>query len=427
MNNMEKTNKKYNIYTDLQIEDVNTKKFNSYIDTSDKIFEKKNYEKILLEVYRFIKEKNEETDIYEETLNTIYHILNFTTSFFLILKGEEVLFEKIINADLNLKNYLLDSGLIKLALAENRSFYLLHPELSQSNLKNILLIPINLGKEFNGVFCFVTDKKKEEIFSENFYFIEIILFSIGNYIFNKFIYNQLEENNKTSVNQKIINEQSLKYSVIGKMCFNSFHNLKNKVQILLSSFDILRKLYHDKKDEKLEKIFSILDTTIPEYSKIVKSISDTSKFILSDNESSYFEIKKFLIELNDFIRLTNAVKKNKISVDENISSAKVYFSENLLFQILIQLFIDLSEFLAGNLLIKTHELQHNLLLNIKFDFDSKNCDEKILIDENLNIKFASIRNILQLNSSNFVINLLSDNTLEFLITLPLRSSQSGKN
>ncbi len=425
---MERTQRKSNlINADLQVEDICTNKIYSYINSTDKIFEKKNYEKILLEIYRLIKEKNENIDIYNESLNTIYPILKFSNSFFLILKGEEILFEKIISTDLNLKNYLLESGLIKLAVEENKSFFLLHPELSKSNSKNILLIPINLGKEFKGVFCFVTDKKKEEIFSENFYLIEIILFSIGNYIFNKFMYNQLEDSNKTSVNLKIINEQNLKYSVIGKMCFNSFHNLKNKLQILLSSFDILRKLYNDKKDEKLVKIFSILDTTLPEYSKIIKSISDTSKFILSDNESSYFEIKKFLIELDDFIRLTNAVKKIKISVDENISSAKVYFSENLLFQILIQLFIDLAEFLSGDLLIKTHELQHNLLLNIRFGFDSKNCDKKILIDENLNSKFVAIRNILQLNSSNFVINLLSDNTFEFLITLPLRSSQSGKN
>lgn len=424
---MERTNRKYNLdNTEFEIEDIGTKKIYSYIDTSDKIFEKKNYEKILLEIYRLIKEKNN-NDIYIESLNRIYHILNFTTSFFMILKGEEVLYQKIINADLYLRNYLIESGLIKLAIEENKSFFLLHPELSKSDSRNILLIPINLGKEFSGLFCFVTDKKKEEIFSENFYMVEIILFSIGNYMFNKFMYNQLEEINNTSVNQKVISEQNLKYSVIGKMCFNSFHNLKNKVQILLSSFDILRKLHHVRKDEKLEKIFSILDTTIPEYSKVIKSISDTSKFILSKNESTYFEIKKFLIEFIDFIRLTNAVRRIKISVDENISNAKIYFSENLLFQILIQLLMDLDEFLSGNLYIKTYELQHNLLLNIRFDFDLRNNDEKILIDENLNSKFAVIRNILQINSSNFVINLLSDNTLEFLITLPLRSSQSGKN
>lgn len=424
---MERTNRKYNLdNTEFKTEDIGTKKIYSYIDTSDKIFEKKNYEKILLEIYRLIKEKNN-NDIYIESLNRIYHILNFTTAFFMILKGEEVLYQKIINADLYLRNYLIESGLIKLAIEENKSFFLLHPELSKSDSRNILLIPINLGKEFSGLFCFVTDKKKEEIFSENFYMVEIILFSIGNYMFNKFMYNQLEEINNTSVNQKVINEQNLEYSVIGKMCFNSFHNLKNKVQILLSSFDILRKLHHDRKDEKLEKIFSILDTTIPEYSKVIKSISDRSKFILSKNESTYFEIKKFLIEFIDFIRLTNAVKRIKISVNENISNAKIYFSENLLFQILIQLLMDLDEFLSGNLYIKTYELQHNLLLNLRFDFDLRNYDEKILIDENLNSKFAAIRNILQINSSNFVINLLSDNTLEFLITLPLRSSQSGKN
>lgn len=425
---MERTQRKSNIInTDSLVEDICTNKIYSYINSTNKIFEKKNYEKILLEIYRLIKDKNENIDIYNELLNTIYPILNFSNSFFLILTGEKILFEKIISTDLNLKNYLLESGLIKLAVEENKSFFLLHPELSQSNLKNVLLIPVNLGKEFKGVFCFVTDKTKEGIFSENFYLIEIILFSIGNHLFNKFMNSYLEELNKLSENQKVINEQSLKYSVVGKMCFNSFHNLKNKVQILVSSFDILRKLSEGRKDERLEKIFSILETTIPEYSKIIKSISDTSKFILSENESSYFEIKKFIIKLLEFIRLTNAVKKIKISMDDNFSDAKIYFSENLLFQILIQLFMDLDEFLTGNLIFKSYELQNNLLLNLRFVFDLTKDINDFLIDEKLSSKFAGIRDILHINSSSFVINLLNDRTLEFLIKLPLRSSQSDKN
>ncbi|MGB9664268.1 MAG: hypothetical protein ACPL25_05025 [Ignavibacteria bacterium] len=336
----------------------------------------------------------------------------------------ELVFEQKDNFDSEIVSFLFDGGIINLSLNEKRSLiveYFQH--LNKDTSKNLLIIPVVLSDKTFLVFCLLISDERIDIFNSIFPLIEMLFNHSGSYIINKI----LEIKRKKLQEKYLILEENLvqesSYSTAGKLCIKSFHSLKNKTQIIVSSFNLLKKLVDGKDDERLEKIFTILDNEIPEFSRSIKLISDYSKTLVSESKPVYFEFDRLINNLQDIFNASGIGNNLKFNFQTKISRSKIFGFNQKLLQAFSLLFLEFFNIGIQEINFSNEEDENRLTLKLNINFKSETSNELgDLLDEKSNIKFVRIINLFRQNSCN-VITKSGDGYYEVVISIPKRSSQ----
>jgi hypothetical protein len=369
---------------------------------------------------------------YESFIQKLLSVINKVIkiegySIFSKIKDEKLL-EANENFDLQIQKYLLDGGLIQLSLNEKRSLLIDYEEQSdESNSKKLLIIPVVFSENAFIIFCLLVLGSKSEIFNSIFPIIEVQFNLAGSYLLNRLIDNENKKLMSTlSLVEKNIHEE-LSYSTAGKICLKSFHSLKNKTQIIVSSFNLLTKLMNEINDERIEKIFGILSKEIPEFARSIKLISDFSKTLISNSKPVYFEFDRFVDDLKNIYEITGISKNLKINFVSKISRSKFFGYTQKLFQAFLLILFELSSIGLEELYIDNEEDENKLRIKLNFPLvDGIKENVKCLLDEKSNVKFARIKNLFEQNSCSLITN-SGNEYFEIIISIPKRSSQFKQN
>ncbi len=291
---------------------MNTERLNTQYSQDDKDLQslnQLNVQKQLLpskafnltgEVFQLINEINNliKTDLQTENLinqviQKINKLIQYGGYFIAVYSDNKIIFEKFENSNYRIREYLDSSGVLKLAVEEKRSLIIANPDYDLENpSSNLLIIPVLESIKLYVVFVFEINSERTEVFNRYFQFVELIFTILGQRILNQIIANQNMELKKIIEKEDGLNSIEMNYSTVGKLCLKSFHKLKNKTQIVISSFNLLQKLI-PQKDERIEKIFEILNKEAPEFTKTIKSLSELSKVITTNRKPYILNLKKY--------------------------------------------------------------------------------------------------------------------------------------
>lgn len=397
-----------------------TKKQNKQINNQNySIFE---YEisSLVNEINNIIKKELKIEEQIEQVFLTISKVIKYKSYFVSVYENENLFYEYFNNCDNGLRDRLKDYGMIKIASEEKKSLIIPDPENNQNkDVETFLIISVFSKENLKTIFCINVEGERTEFINNKFSLIEMILNLLSYSILVNLTYetNKLLKSEITQKENFIKNE--LSFSAVGKICSKSFHNLKNRTQVLVTSFNLLQKLIPNQFDERLDKIFSILNKEIPEFSRAIKGISEFSRNILSTNTLMYFEFDRLIYEVLDFLKISGIDNTLKLEV-KNLTQSKIFGYYNKLSQAILLLIMELINMGINDLKLSTNEdaLRVNLKLHIHTD------DKQVinLLNESSNINFVQIKSLFKSNACN-VFSKNFENYIEIMVSLPKRSSQ----
>ncbi|MCX8056285.1 MAG: hypothetical protein N3F03_01585 [Ignavibacteria bacterium] len=359
-------------------------------------------------------------EITEQVFQKIQRLLSYKSYFIDIFYKGSLVFEFMKDCEISFKEMLRDYGVIKIAIEEKRSLFINNP-IKQNNdeEESILIIPVTTDNFSNIIFGIVVEGKRDEYFQQYFVLFELIFNALANSLLTKIIDKENGMLRSILKEKDFVIKEELNYSTVGKICLRSFHSLKNRTQVIVSSFNLLQKLIIDSTDQKLEKIFSILNKEIPDFTKSIKMISEISKNLISEKSPMYFEIDRFIFEIKEFIDVSGIANNFEIII-EHLSKSKIYGNYDKLFQAFLLLIMELYEEGCSKIFVSTIEdaLRINLSLNIQVSDKSLNN----LLKENSNINFVQIKGLFKQNNCTLITKNAQDK-IEILISIPKRSSQ----
>lgn len=418
---------------------MNTERLNTQYSQDDKDLQslnQLNVQKQLLpskafnltgEVFQLINEINNliKTDLQTENLinqviQKINKLIQYGGYFIAVYSDNKIIFEKFENSNYRIREYLDSSGVLKLAVEEKRSLIIANPDYDLENpSSNLLIIPVLESIKLYVVFVFEINSERTEVFNRYFQFVELIFTILGQRILNQIIANQNMELKKIIEKEDGLNSIEMNYSTVGKLCLKSFHKLKNKTQIVISSFNLLQKLI-PQKDERIEKIFEILNKEAPEFTKTIKSLSELSKVITTNRKPIYIEFEKIIIDLLDFLKLIELSNDVRISILK-IPKSKIYGSYELLIQSFLLIFFELNNLKINEIILDTTEDEFRMNVYVRTPVNERNISRDLLEDKS-NIKFVRIKKLLKQTSCTFLTKYNND-YFEIMISIPKRSSQ----
>lgn len=323
-----------------------------------------------------------------------------------------------------IKAYIFNGGLIQFSLKEKKSLTIEDPErISEVSAQNLLIIPFYYSEDTFIVFCLTIANENLEVVNSFFPLIEMQFSLIGSYFLNKFFDANIRElkSSKIKLEQNIIAE--LSFATTGKIFLKSFHNLKNRTQVIVSSFNLLNKLIDTKNDERLKKISEILNKEIPEFSKAIKLISDFSKSLVTENKPIYFEFDQFIYDIQNIFETIGMSNNFRFNFSSKVSRSRIFGYNQKLTQAFILLFLELQSKGIKEVNISTEENEKRMNLKINFKLTEEDrVDINSLFNEKSNLKFARIKNLFMTSSCMVTTNTYEDN-FEIIITIPKRSSQ----
>jgi len=378
---------------------------------------------LLNEINILLRNDLRENELIEKSFSLVSKYVDVHKYNVTIYSQNKIEFEKSNKFDLKIREYLFESGIVKLALDERKSLVIETPELEDHKAdNNLLIIPAIYSKDLYALFIMEVNHHREEIFSKYFAKLEMIFGLIGSVLLMKFLNSEKSklEHRVKELNEFIQTESN--YATVGKICLKSFHNLKNRTQVIVSAFNILQKFSSNSENEKLNQIFNILDSEIPLFSKSIRMLSETAKNLVSENKPIYFEFDKFLKDIFDLSEILGLTKNLRINLRSNISKSKIFSNYHRLLEGFILLLLEIQS--CG---VREIDLQLNedaLRLNLIISFNSLNDDNNIrdLLDDTSNIKFVRIKSLFKMNSCSFLTK-LSQNSFDIMISIPKRSSQ----
>ena len=328
------------------------------------------------------------------------------------------------NFNYEIRIYLFDGGLIQLSLNEKKSLIVDYPEQTNDNSsKNLLIIPFVYSENIFIIFCLIILDVKSNFINPFFPLIEMQFNLAGSYLINKFFdsINKELKSNLFRVEHSI--NQDLSYATVGKICLKSFHNLKNRTQVIISSLNLLTKLLDIKNDKRIEKIFEILGKEIPEFSRIIKLISEHSKLLVTEAKPIYFEFDQFIYDMQNIFDAVGISSNFKFNFLTKISKSKIFGYNHKLLQAFILFFLEIHSNGINEINIDNEEDEKRLRFKIQLNQNIENDSQlQILFDEKSNLKFACIKDLFKQNSCIVITNSSAD-YFEVVISIPKRSSQ----
>lgn len=334
-------------------------------------------------------------------------------------------------------NNLAEEGIIDWIISEQKAAII--PDLWHSSVfsenacgdekKNFIIIPLIQSTEDYGIVMLRTTLSKEEISQKQIGLISLIanlsFSAITNDILNKKLL-------KSEANLNALKNQLSalsKTAVIGEISENLFHMLKNKIQIMLSSIDMLKKdtesnLPAEGFIQPAGEIIQLLKNEVSQTSKVLKKVSEFSKNISSDYDYGYYNLNALLTEAVSILESSQNQFRIEIQITENPKQPQFFGSANALKQIIIYLINDLKKTLKKGGKIKVESFAKNDKITITISTKSIVINEEELahlFNEQSNIKFATAMQLIQSNRGIINTRLDKEKGATVFITIPKRA------
>lgn len=334
-------------------------------------------------------------------------------------------------------NNLAEEGIVDWIIAEQRTAII--PDLWRSSAfnenacgegkKNFIIIPLIQSTKDYGIVMLRTNLSKEEISSKQISLISLIANLSFSAIINDMLNKKLikSEANLNSLKNQI--SALSRTAVVGEISENLFHLLKNKIQVMLCSIDMLKK--NTESDLPAEgfirqagEIIQILKNEVSQTSKVLKKISEFSKNISSDYDYGYYSLNTVLTEAVSILESSQNQSRIEIQIVENPKQPQFFGSANDIKQITIYLINGFKKALRKGGKIEVESLMKNDKITITISTKSIIINEEELTDlfnEKSNIKFATAKQLIQSNWGTINTKLDKEKGAAVFITIPKRA------
>lgn len=379
-----------------------------------------NFLQVFNKINELIRYISEPENLVKEFFNEIKTLIEFESYFVSLYIDNEPVLTSELNFSEDLKQYLIDGGVFRLVLEERKSLSLEYPNSGgKCIIKKLLVVPYVLSKNNYAIFCLTLMQKN--IFTSSFALIEAIFSLVGSHLITKTINNKAKNLEAKIFELNDYLNKEINQAVVSKVFSKSFHYLKNRTQVLVSSFNLIQKIVANYKDERLEKVLQILSSEVPEYSRAIRMISDFAKVMTNDSKPIYFEFYMFITDIQNLMNLTGISKEMKLTISPSISKSKIYGYYYKLLQAFILLILELYDNGSTELEIESQEEANRLITKLRITNITNHDGLRSLLDENSNVKFVQVKNLFMQNFCKIISYVTSD-SLEIFISLPKRSS-----
>lgn len=366
--------------------------------------------------------------ILNSLVRTIRNLIPVKAYYFQLRNHNKLEFEDLDAKEFYyIKSFIEEAGILDLILNDKKILVLPDPK-HFTNEEQIywLIFPVFLNKDLFAIFCIQTNIEQKHLDGNKIEIMEILI----NFTLQKFatclsiaLLNKVNDD-RLRLN-KFIDEIS-KLGAVGELWLSSVHNLKNKIQILVSSFELLNK------GVKSDELMKIINSEIPNLSILLKKISDFSKFIVSEPERGYYDVEYLISTVVDTIKSTDSNKDFKFIFIRKSPFPKFYGFGNLLQEALIHLLNSAKKIFSQGIHVycTVEETSNKIIISLKFDtqlYDKKKVE--YFVNKSENINFALANQSVKKNKGTILTRLGADNLLEILISIPKRSKyfHSNKN
>jgi len=382
----------------------------------------------MTEINKLANSINDLNELFISLLENIKRIFSFS-KYNVVVFSQNVKLYSNDNFDYELNSFLINSGILKLIMSEKKPVLIPEPEkYSVTNNVYLLIIPFFSSAGYFGLVCFNTNFSKAEISKEIVLLIELATKIIGNKALAIIIDQNLKvENEKNEFMMKNLYDFK-KYVAIGELCTSSFHDLKNRTQILLSSVDLVKKLDLRKEPEKICTVVNIMANEIPKFSKTIRMISDVSKNLLSDKSIVYTNIYDIITELKETLETTQITKKLHINISKKYDGIKIFGSPNSIFEALFLLLNEINKAVTNQIGVEfsISEYSKRVSINLSIKIDEISREEIFnFVDENHNLNFVMIKRIIKTLNGTIVTD-FNENGLTIILDLPKRSGMKRR-
>jgi signal transduction histidine kinase len=209
-----------------------------------------------------------------------------------------------------------------------------------------------------------------------------------------------------------------KIAVVGEMSDNFFHTMKNRIQVMISSIELLNK------NVRTEEVMKILKEEVDRTAKALKSISDFSRGMIAKYDYGYYNVNLLITSTVDVLETTLSKAKLNITIKENPKHPHIYGSANSITQMLLFLLNELRKQLSVGSSIQIESAEQSERINIKITVKDENSPGKDFYSsfiEGENVKFAAAKRLIEQNRGAFTSAVEANNRIVYSITIPKRA------
>lgn len=319
----------------------------------------------------------------------------------------------------NIVDRLIEEGIADWIISEKNVAIVPDLETFQNEIKKFfIIVPLIQSKIDFGLLVLRTSYGRSDILPKKISLITILANLAFSAIANTHLYYKVEAmDEERNVLMNEISELS-KIAVIGEISDNFYHTMKNRIQVMISSLELLNK------NVKTEDVMKILKEEVSRTAKALKSISDFSRGMFAKYDYGYYNVNSIINSTVDVLETTLSKAKLDVTVKNHPLHPQIYGSANTITQVLVFLLNELRKQLSTGSTIQIENTEQSERINIKItavDVNSSVKDFSSLFIEKENVKFAIAKRLIEQNRGAFTSAVESNNKIVLSITIPKRA------
>jgi len=313
---------------------------------------------------------------------------------------------------------MIEEGIADWIISEKKIAVVPDLESAQNEIKKFFfVVPLLLSKVDYGLLVLRTNYGRSDIVPKKISLISILSNLAFSAIANNFLYEKVEIKEKEITNLTSELSELSKVASVGEISDNFFHTMKNRVQVMISSLELI------KKNVKTEDVMKILKAEVDRTSKALKSISDFSRSMFAKYDYGYYGINSIISSTVDVLEATLSKAKLNVEVKEHPMHPQFYGSANAIMQVLVFVLNELRKQLStgSSILIECAEQQERISIKIiSKDTNPETKDFYELFIEKHNVKFAAAKRLIEQNRGAFTSAIETNNKIVLNLTIPKR-------
>lgn len=314
---------------------------------------------------------------------------------------------------------LIEEGIADWIISEKDVAIVPDLETLQNEIKKFfIIVPLIQSKIDFGLLVLRTSYGRSDILPKKISLITILANLAFSAIANTHLYRKVEAmNEEIEVLENEISELS-KIAVIGEISDNFFHTMKNRIQVMISSLELLNK------NVKTEEVMKILKEEVNRTAKALKNVSDFSRGMFAKYDYGYYNVNSIINSTVEVLENTLSKAKLDITVKNHPMHPQIYGSANTITQVLVFVLNELRKQLSTGSSIQIESAEQSERINIKItavdvNFSAK--DFSSLFIEKENVKFAAAKRLIEQNRGAFTSAVEANNKIVLSITIPKRA------
>ncbi|MCX8009605.1 MAG: hypothetical protein N3A61_00495 [Ignavibacteria bacterium] len=308
---------------------------------------------------------------------------------------------------------LIESGIIQWIFNEKKSAVI--PDLDNYSSENqiyFVVVPIILMNKNAGIFLLQTEVDKSCISKS----LLNLITTVVNQAFLSLMAKKLSDEKYSIKNElSILEEQISGASLIGNLDAGYFHQMKNKLQVILSSIQLIQKGIDP------NNLLNILKQETQKVCELTKKISDYFKPFSNQEVYEYVNLNQLLNSARDVTQFVLNESQIRINLIENPKQPQVYTCSSFLRKSLFYFIYQLGQTIGKNGSINLETIINEHRITVKIQTDEINIDKdllKNLFDEQKDIKYKALKKKIMKNNWSIVTRLAENKKVTILLTLP---------